>query len=233
MVGGGHARDRAGRRLGPQAARPRPRLRDGVALLRGAPAATVAAAVYGFLLPFGPARPAPALATECGAAVASNVPGAQAVSFTAGDGVHLHGDVFGDGPTTVVLAHEFPSRLCGWFPYAAELARAGLRVLAFDSRTAGTRLDLDVVAAVDEAGRLGAERGVAMGASLGGAATLVAAGRDCFLVSGIVSASGETDLRGFGAGVHGRLEQPPNAKVAMELDVTRFWDLVIGAIGAL
>ena len=27
------------------------------------------------------------------------------------------------------------------------------------------------------------------------------------------------------------LEQPPNAKVAMELDVPRFWDLVIGAIG--
>ena len=33
--------------------------------------------------------------------------------------------------------------------------------------------------------------------------------------------------------LHGRLEQPPNAKVAMELDVTRFWDLVIDAIGAL
>jgi inosine-uridine nucleoside N-ribohydrolase len=33
--------------------------------------------------------------------------------------------------------------------------------------------------------------------------------------------------------LHGRLEQPPNAKVAMELDVPRFWDLVLGAIGSL
>jgi inosine-uridine nucleoside N-ribohydrolase len=33
--------------------------------------------------------------------------------------------------------------------------------------------------------------------------------------------------------LHGRLEQPPNAKVAMELDVPRFWDLVVGAIGSL
>jgi inosine-uridine nucleoside N-ribohydrolase len=33
--------------------------------------------------------------------------------------------------------------------------------------------------------------------------------------------------------LHGRLEQPPNTKVAMELDVTRFWDLVIDAIGSL
>ena len=35
------------------------------------------------------------------------------------------------------------------------------------------------------------------------------------------------------ADLHGRLEQPPNAKVAMELDVPRFWDLVVGAIGSL
>jgi inosine-uridine nucleoside N-ribohydrolase len=33
--------------------------------------------------------------------------------------------------------------------------------------------------------------------------------------------------------LHGRLEQRPNARVAMELDVTRFWDLVVGAIGSL
>jgi pyrimidine-specific ribonucleoside hydrolase len=33
--------------------------------------------------------------------------------------------------------------------------------------------------------------------------------------------------------LHGRLERPPNAGVAMELDVTRFWDLVIDAIGSL
>jgi len=35
----------------------------------------------------------------------------------------------------------------------------------------------------------------------GGAATLLAAGRDCLLVSGIVSASGEVDLRSYGRGV--------------------------------
>ena len=37
-----------------------------------------------------------------------------------------------------------------------------------------------------------------MGASMGGWATLTAVGRDCFLVSGIVSASGETDLSAYG-----------------------------------
>jgi inosine-uridine nucleoside N-ribohydrolase len=33
--------------------------------------------------------------------------------------------------------------------------------------------------------------------------------------------------------LHGRLGEAPNARVAMELDVPRFWDLVVGAIGAL
>jgi pyrimidine-specific ribonucleoside hydrolase len=33
--------------------------------------------------------------------------------------------------------------------------------------------------------------------------------------------------------LYGRLDQPPNAKVAMELDVDGFWDLVVAAIAAL
>jgi purine nucleosidase/pyrimidine-specific ribonucleoside hydrolase len=33
--------------------------------------------------------------------------------------------------------------------------------------------------------------------------------------------------------LHGRLGMAPNARVAMELDVDGFWNLVIGAISAL
>ncbi len=33
--------------------------------------------------------------------------------------------------------------------------------------------------------------------------------------------------------LHGRLGRPPNARVAQHLDVTRFWDLVVGAVDAL
>jgi inosine-uridine nucleoside N-ribohydrolase len=33
--------------------------------------------------------------------------------------------------------------------------------------------------------------------------------------------------------VHGRFGRPPNARVAMELDVARFWDLVVDAVAAL
>ena len=164
-----------------------------------------------------PRRHAPSLASECGRAVAAGAPPATAVAFTAGDGVQLHGVVLGRGGTTVVLAHEYPDSLCGWFPYAAVLARAGNRVLLFDQRGKGTRLDLDVVAAVEQARELGAAKVVAMGASLGGAATLVAAGRDCFEVSGIVSASGETDLRTYGRGVPPLYAVPFERRIAAPL----------------
>ena len=33
--------------------------------------------------------------------------------------------------------------------------------------------------------------------------------------------------------LHGRLGRPANARVAMELDVARYWDLVVEAIAAL
>jgi purine nucleosidase len=33
--------------------------------------------------------------------------------------------------------------------------------------------------------------------------------------------------------VHGRFGRAPNARVAMELDVPRFWDLVVDAVAAL
>jgi pimeloyl-ACP methyl ester carboxylesterase len=189
----------------------------GVALLRAEPSATVAAAVYSFLAPFGNRQRPPSLASECGSAVAASAPGARAVTFVAGDGARLHGDMIGTGDTTIVLAHQWPNSLCGWFPYAAELAKAGFSVLPFDHRTSGSRLDLDVVAAVDQAKARGATKVVAMGASLGGAATLVAAGRDCFPVSGIVSVSGETDLRRYGRGVPPLYAVPYASRIAAPL----------------
>jgi dienelactone hydrolase len=194
-----------------------PGAQHGVALLHGPSAATVAAAVYTFLQRFqaSPPRPEP-LSSECGTAVRGTA-SARRVAFAAGDGVALHGDVLGRGSTTVVLDHESQSTLCGWFPYAAQLAKSGYRVLVFDERQQGDRLDLDVAAAVQEAFALGARRVVAMCASLGGAATLIAAGRDCMFVSDVVSVSGETDLRTYGGGVPPLYAVPEESRITAPL----------------
>jgi pimeloyl-ACP methyl ester carboxylesterase len=104
---------------------------------------------------------------------------AKVVRFRAGDGVRLLGVQLGAGTTGVVLGHENRANLCSWMPFARTLARAGIRVLAFDHRGFGSsargpaRYASDVRGAIAELRRRGARRVVAGGASMGGTAAIV------------------------------------------------------------
>src|SRR2546428_10529610 len=86
-----------------------------------------------------PTAPAPSVTAlpdpgqRCGALTR----GAKAVWFRAADGTVLDGAAVGTGRSGVVLAHEYPADLCGWWPFATHLARHGFRVLAFDFRCFG------------------------------------------------------------------------------------------------
>lgn len=95
---------------------------------------------------------------------------AESVRFTP-DG-DQYGAVLGSGEVGVVLLNEVGDNLCGWLPYASELAR-GRQVLLFERRGAGTRADKAVAGA-----RLLADRGATsvflMGASAGADAALLA-----------------------------------------------------------
>jgi alpha-beta hydrolase superfamily lysophospholipase len=149
-----------------------------------------------------PGRPPPALATRCG----DDVKGVEAkqVWFRASDNALLDGAAVGDGDVGVVLAHEYPSDLCPWLPFAKTLAGHGYRAFALDLRGSGasparfgaeaTRYDRDVQAASDEVRRLGAKKVFLVGASLGGAAVLKAAPSLDPLPAGVISLSGEPQL---------------------------------------
>jgi dienelactone hydrolase len=123
------------------------------------------------------------------------------VRFFASDDTRLIGVELGSGPRGVVFAHQgggAPASLCSWVPYGRHLAELGYHVLAIDQRDFGSsgsspvagntrRVDLDVIAAVEELRRRGATSIVLGGASLGGAAVLAAAARIDPPVQGVIS----------------------------------------------
>jgi hypothetical protein len=130
-----------------------------------------AKAVVRETLRFLRARLAPAVPVE-----ASCVPRAErraTLRFFAADDTPLAGVVLGRGPRAVVLAHALDGNLCDWVPYARELAASGLRVLAYNSRRPGIRVDLDLAAAVEAVRRTGSEHVVVAGASLGATGVVI------------------------------------------------------------
>ena len=146
---------------------------------------------------------APALKTECGSFVSGLE--ARPLWLETSDGVRLYGIRAGDGPTTVVLAHQGQSNLCDTLDYAKTMLAGGLRILAFDFRGNGLSqlpshnplaLGRDLAAAVERAQADGSKHVFLIGASMGGAAAVQnGAGLS---VSGIVSLSGTRLWPGYG-----------------------------------
>ena len=151
----------------------------------------------------GPGVPLRAPAERCGSPRAAATP----IWFRAGDGTWLEGAVAGAGRVGAVLIHEYPGPMCGWWPYAAHLARHGVRALLFDLRCFGDSACpggaksadpvSDVEGAVRELERRGARRVVLVGASMGGTIAVVAGATLHPRPAGVVNLSGEADLSGF------------------------------------
>ena len=126
----------------------------------------------------------------CGPSSPAASPGSRAVLFTSSGGVELAGWLFeAEGATAgVVLVHMQSADQSAWFDYADTLADDGYRTLTFDSRgcpgadadcsqgeTDPAPLWRDVQAAVRYLRSTGIPRVAVIGASMGGAAALVAA----------------------------------------------------------
>ncbi len=106
--------------------------------------------------------------------------------LTAATGTRLRGYDVGTGSTVAVLLHQTNADSCGWWPYASYLAATHhLRAVALDFCGYGasrcpTALENDpvqqVALAVEWVRKHGGRRVVLVGASLGGAVALAAAG---------------------------------------------------------
>jgi esterase/lipase len=119
--------------------------------------------------------------------------------FTSRDGVRLEGAVVGSGPVGAILLPEYPGTYCGWWPYAVHLANQGIHVLLFDYHCQGQSACgpghngyiADAAGAVATLKARGARSVALVGASLGGALALAAAGS--LDPRAIVDLSGEQD----------------------------------------
>jgi dienelactone hydrolase len=142
------------------------------------------------------------------------------VRFNAADGTSLNGVLVGSGAAGVVIVHEYPADLCGSWPFANYLAQRGLRAFAIDLRcfglsacpegeASGKVID-DIAAAVAELRRRGVTRVALVGASMGGAAVLIAGTRVQPQVAAVASLSGEADPTSLVGGI------PLNAGAAVK-----------------
>jgi pimeloyl-ACP methyl ester carboxylesterase len=115
--------------------------------------------------------------------------------------VILDGAIVGTGRVGVVLLHEYPGPMCGWWPYAVYLAHHGVRALLFDFRCFGLSSCprggkgdpvADVAAAIRVLREHGARSVAVLGASLGGVVAVM--GGAALHPSAVVDLSGERNL---------------------------------------
>jgi pimeloyl-ACP methyl ester carboxylesterase len=155
-------------------------------------------------------RPSTAPPAAAGPMVGDECPdlaeGGSQVRFTDAHGARLAGVVFGKGGTGVVLSHMSDGDVCGWLPYARELANAGYRVLVyyfhgygFSGGADGSSLDGDVVAAAGYLRDHGARTIALVGASMGASASLAAAIRLRPAAAVVVSLSAPQTYQGVDA----------------------------------
>lgn len=129
------------------------------------------------------------------------------VWFNDAAGASIGGVELGSGTIGVVLAHQAGADSCDWMAFGSGLAAAGYRVLTFDfsgsgvspDPPAGDTLDGNVLGALAFLRHEGATKAVLMGASMGGAASLVAASKASPKVAGVVSLSAPLSYEGVDA----------------------------------
>lgn len=142
-----------------------------------------------------PAVPAPSALPVAGADCPGLAARAKPVRFGVNGATNLVGLIGGTGTTGVVLSHMSEGSVCQWSGTFSSLVGQGYRVLAYDfhgtgaSESASNGYDADVAAAAAALRADGATAIVLMGASLGGAASVVASTVVQPPVSAVVSVS--------------------------------------------
>jgi pimeloyl-ACP methyl ester carboxylesterase len=150
------------------------------------------------------------------------------VSFKTSDGRTLKGRLFGSGPVGVTLAHMFPTDATSWYPSARKIAESGYMALAFDFRgfgaSTGTKAVVKAPMDIEAAGTFLTKRGADdlafIGASMGGAASIIAAAEQKPLA--VVAVSAPMRFMGLDAAFSSAGVQRPVLLMASRGDAAAF-----------
>jgi uncharacterized protein len=143
--------------------------------------------------------------TEEEPALEENTPPEGEVTFKTEDGIDIGGNIFGTGKKWVILSHMYPTDQTSWFDFARELADKGYIVLTYDFRGYGKsdgdqdipNIYKDTEAALNFVKQYDAEKIFLIGASMGGAASLIVASKE--EVDGVISFSSAIEFMGLSA----------------------------------
>jgi pimeloyl-ACP methyl ester carboxylesterase len=134
-----------------------------------------------------PADRGPAAVSSCGEAGAAWRP----LKVKLGS-QQLHAATLGRGRIGFVFANDSGNSTCKWLPFARRLTDRGDRVAVFQYSSVGNPAELRATATAVRAA--GAERIVAVGASVGGRAVVELAAKQSPGVDAVVSLSGEREI---------------------------------------
>jgi pimeloyl-ACP methyl ester carboxylesterase len=144
--------------------------------------------------------------TEAASSTTVADPFTEAVAFTTSDGIQLAGTLFGNGDVAVVLAHQGTpgADQTTWYGFGELLAERGYTALAFDFRGIGesggtpdrSKLDTDLLSALQFLRDEGHEEILCFGASMGGT-TCIQIAINGYELAGLV-ALGSAMITGYG-----------------------------------
>ena len=156
----------------------------------------------------------------------SNIPPEGLVTFTTEDGIEISGTVHGTGNRWVILSHMYPTDQTSWSDFARELAAKGYIVLTYDFRGYGKsggskdipNIHKDLEATLNFVRQYDGEKVFLIGASMGGAASLIVASKE--EVDGVICFSSDVEFMGLSAAYNVKDIKCPKLFMASQGDVS-------------
>lgn len=150
------------------------------------------------------------------------------INFKTDDSININGNIFGSFDRIVILSHMFPTDQTSWFEFVKFLNENKIAALTYDFRGYGksegnkeiASIYKDLEAAIKYINQYNLDKIYLMGASMGGTASIIAAGGTG--VSGLITISAPDEFKGLSAKIAIKDLKCPKLFIASKGDTYAF-----------